>query len=81
MGDVGVTKSVKWVGIALILMVGLIHFADAPDSYSGATCKGLMFTANGVGALVAAGPVSTWIGATWAGTWALSLRSGLSRGT
>ena len=48
------TKSAKWVGIAMILMVGLIHFVDAPDSFSEATYKGLMFTANGVGAFVAA---------------------------
>lgn len=44
------TKRVKWVGITLILMVGLIHFADAPDSFSEATYKGLLFTANGLGA-------------------------------
>ncbi|MGI9091609.1 MAG: hypothetical protein ACR2GG_10960 [Gemmatimonadaceae bacterium] len=48
------TNSLKLAAIALILLVGMIHFVDAPDSFSEALYKGLLFTANGVGALVAA---------------------------
>ena len=54
MRDFSVTKGLKWTGIALILVVGLIHFVDAPDSFSEAFYKGALFTANGVGAIIAA---------------------------
>ena len=41
-------------GIALILATGVIHLIDAPSSFGDATYKGLLFVANGVGAVVAA---------------------------
>ena len=41
-------------GVVLILLVGLIHFIDAPDSMTESTTKGLFFYANFVGAVVAA---------------------------
>ena len=41
-------------GIALLLIVGFIHFIDAPSSFGDATYKGLLFIANGVAACVAA---------------------------
>jgi hypothetical protein len=41
-------------GVVLILLVGLIHFIDAPDSMTESTTKGLFFYANFVGAIVAA---------------------------
>ncbi len=50
----GVTNGLMLAGIALILLVGAIHVVDAPDSFSEALYKGLLFTANGVGSLVAA---------------------------
>ena len=53
MGKVDVLGGVKWIGIGLILVVGLIHFVDAPDSFSEAFYKGALFTANGVGAVIA----------------------------
>ncbi len=43
-----------WFGIVLILITGLIHVIDAPDSFSDAVYKGWLFYANGAGALVAA---------------------------
>jgi hypothetical protein len=44
----------KWSGIGLILVTGLIHVIDAPDSFSDAAYKGWLFYANGAGAVVAA---------------------------
>jgi hypothetical protein len=58
------------VGIAatLILMVGLIHFVEAPDNYAEANYKGILFALNGLGAFVAAYGIYTrqnwgwWLG-------------------
>ncbi len=44
----------RWIGIVLILIIGLIHAIDAPDSFSDAIYKGWLFYANGVGAVIAA---------------------------
>ncbi len=44
----------SWFGIVLILMTGLIHVSDASDALSEAAYKGLLFYANGAGALIAA---------------------------
>jgi uncharacterized membrane protein YfcA len=54
-------------GVALILLVGLIHLMDAPDSMTESTTKGLFFYANFVGAIVAA--VGIFLHRTWG--WAL----------
>lgn len=43
-----------WAGIALMVVVGLIHMVDAPDSFSEAAYKGVLFAANGLGAALAA---------------------------
>ena len=48
-------KLFLWLGIVLIIVTGLIHFIDAPDSFEEAAYKGWLFIANGIGALVAAG--------------------------
>ncbi len=48
----------SWLGIALILVTGLIHVVEAPDSFSDAAYKGWLFYANGAGALVAAYGIS-----------------------
>jgi uncharacterized membrane protein HdeD (DUF308 family) len=48
------TRSLKIVGVVAIVVTGLIHLATARDSFGEATYKGLLFVANGVGALVAA---------------------------
>ena len=47
-------KIFLWIGMVLILIVGLIHTVDAKDSFSDAAYKGWLFYANGLGALVAA---------------------------
>lgn len=49
-----IPKAAVWLGIALIVVTGLVHFVDAPDAFEEATYKGLLFMANGLGALVAA---------------------------
>ena len=63
------SKLISWVGIALIIAVGLIHFISAPDSFDEATYKGVLFMANGVGALIAA--YGIWQGKRWG--WAMGL--------
>ena len=45
---------VKWLAIAAILGTGLIHLLGARDALGEATYKGILFVANGAGALVAA---------------------------
>jgi hypothetical protein len=48
------THSLRIVAAVAIVATGLIHLATARDSFGEATYKGLLFVANGVGALVAA---------------------------
>ncbi len=48
------SPTVKWLAIAALLGTGLIHFLEARDAFGDATYKGLLFVANGAGALVAA---------------------------
>ncbi len=40
-------------GIALLALIGLIHLIEAPDQFSDATYKGLLFLANAAGCVVA----------------------------
>lgn len=63
------TNLLIWVGIILIVLTGLIHFVDAPDSFDEATYKGVLFLANGAGALLAAAGI--WAGKRWG--WTLGL--------
>lgn len=44
----------KWLAIAAIFGTGLIHVMEAPDALGEARYKGLLFIANGVGALMSA---------------------------
>jgi hypothetical protein len=48
------SPAVKWLAIAAIVGTGLIHIVEAQPSFGDATYKGILFVANGVGALVAA---------------------------
>ena len=48
------THSLRIVAVVAIVATGLIHLATARDSFGEATYKGLLFVANGIGALVAA---------------------------
>ena len=47
-------KIFLWAGAGLILITGLIHVIDAPDSFSDAVYKGWLFYFNGIGAVLAA---------------------------
>ena len=49
-----IPKSIMWAGIVLIVVTGVIHFLDAPDAFGEATYKGILFSLNVIGALVAA---------------------------
>jgi hypothetical protein len=49
-----ISKVLQWTGIVLIVIVGLIHVIDAPDSFRDAVYKGWLFYANGAGAMLAA---------------------------
>ncbi|QQS33543.1 MAG: hypothetical protein IPM50_02875 [Acidobacteriota bacterium] len=62
-------KSLKWFGIGLILVTGIIHFYDAPDAFGEATYKGILFALNGIGVFVAAYGILR--GAAWG--WILGL--------
>ena len=64
-----IPKAAVWLGIALIVVTGLVHFVDAPDAFDEATYKGLLFIANGLGALLAAYGIAR--GARWG--WLLGL--------
>jgi hypothetical protein len=58
------------LAIAFIIVAGLIHLVTAPDEFTEATYKGLLFVANGVAAFVAA--VGIYRGSkTWG--WGLGL--------
>jgi hypothetical protein len=47
-------KRLTFIGAGLIIITGLIHIIDAPDSFSDAIYKGWLFYANGLGSFVAA---------------------------
>lgn len=63
------SKNLMWLGIALIIVTGLVHFIDAPDAFEEVTYKGVLFVANGLGALVAA--YGIWKNERWG--WMLGL--------
>jgi len=48
------TRSLKIVAVVAIVATGLSHLGTASGAFGEATCKGLLFVANGVGAIVAA---------------------------
>jgi len=48
------SKIFWWIGILLILIIGLIHVIDAKDSFNDAIYKGWLFYANGLFSLMAA---------------------------
>ena len=49
-----IPRTIVWAGVALMLVTGIVHLIDAPDAFDEATYKGLLFAANGIGALIAA---------------------------
>ena len=48
------SPALKWLAILAILGTGIIHFVEAPEALTEMTYKGVLFYANGIGALVAA---------------------------
>lgn len=50
----GVQGKLVWAGIALIVIVGLIHLIEAPEYFEEAVYLGLLFLANFAGSLAAA---------------------------
>ena len=48
------SRTFVWPAVAMILVAGLVHLIDAPDSFEEAAYKGLLFVANGVGSIIAA---------------------------
>ncbi len=48
------SSALKWLAIAAILGTGAIHILEARDAFGDAAYKGVLFIANGAGALAAA---------------------------
>ena len=48
----GRDKALLWLGVLTMIATGVIHLVDAPDSYTEATYKGVLFHANALGCLV-----------------------------
>ncbi len=48
------SSALKTVAILLILATGAIHLLEAQDAFSEVTYKGVLFVANGIGAILAA---------------------------
>lgn len=47
-------KNLKWLGIILIVITGIVHFIEAPEYFEEAAYMGALFVTNGVGSLAAA---------------------------
>lgn len=54
MSKITISKTLVWLGIALILATGLIHLIEAPENLEEALYKGVLFFLNAAGALIAA---------------------------
>lgn len=47
-------KNLKWLGVILIIVTGIVHFIEAPEYFEEAAYVGALFVLNGIGALAAA---------------------------
>lgn len=47
-------KNLKWFGIILIVITGIVHFIEAPEYFEEAAYMGALFALNGIGSLAAA---------------------------
>lgn len=65
-----ISRTVTWGTVVTLLATALIHFVEAPAAFSEATYKGLLFVANGVGALIAAGGI---LRGAWSWGWLLGV--------
>ena len=48
------SKNLKWLGMILIVITGIIHFIEAPEYFDEPIYMGLLFVLNGIGSLAAA---------------------------
>lgn len=65
-----ISKAATWGAVVAMLATALVHFAEAPAAFREQTYKGLLFVANGVGALVAAGGI---VRGAWLWGWLLGV--------
>lgn len=47
-------KNLKWFGIILIIVTGIVHFIEAPEYFDDAAYMGALFVLNGIGSIAAA---------------------------
>lgn len=47
-------KNLKWFGIILIVITGIVHFIEAPEYFEEVAYMGALFVLNGIGSLAAA---------------------------
>lgn len=73
-GNAVARGGIVWAGIALIVIVGVIHLVETPEYFETATYLGVLFLANLVGALVAA--VGIYQGAGWGWTLGVIVAAG-----
>jgi hypothetical protein len=64
------SRPVTGAAVIALLATALIHFVEAPDAFSEATYKGVLFVANGIGAMVAAFGI---LRGAWSWGWVLGL--------
>ena len=64
-----VSRALTWLGIALIIITGLIHLIEAPESFDDATYKGVLFVLNGLGARRCSDRHSSGNSVVGVGTW------------
>lgn len=63
-----ISRALAWGAAIALLATALIHFVEAPAAFTEATYKGLLFVANGVGALIAVGGI---LRGAWSWGWLL----------
>lgn len=59
------SAALKTLAIVLILVTGAIHLLEAQDAFSEVTYKGVLFVANGIGAILAAYGIFKGMGWGW----------------
>lgn len=59
------SRTLTWGAVTALLATALIHFVEAPAAFTEATYKGLLFVANGVGAMIAVGGIVRGVWSCW----------------
>lgn len=65
-----ISRTLTWGAVIALLATALIHFVEAPAASTEATYKGLLFVANGVGALIAVGGILRGV---WSWGWLIGV--------